>query len=149
MGNIEIKPSGKLLIPVVVILIIAVLSSIYFIFISDIYRKNSMVKLGHILLTVYVVYIIGVQIKIIFYREWVLKIGEDSISLKIDNCYGVIPKTKILEINIENREEDGYFLTVKTKEEKFNVNISWLEKSPKQINDILINYGYVSSVIFL
>jgi hypothetical protein len=52
-----------------------------------------------------------------------------------------IPKNEIEHIEIIYLDETGYLLNIKIKSTTYETNISWLDKTPDEIKELLRDYS--------
>jgi hypothetical protein len=99
-------------------------------------------------LTTKVSFFIGVAIFGIFTYSSVIKLlmnqpiivmEKDSIVLNTKRMI-TIRKSEIEHIDVTHVDEIGYFLNIKTKDTTHETNISWLDKTPDEIKELIEGY---------
>lgn len=70
----------------------------------------------------------------------IITFSEESITLRTDKVI-MIPKHEIQDIEVEYIDEKGFFLKIKSSKGDFETNVSWLDKSPEQIKELIKGYN--------
>lgn len=73
-------------------------------------------------------------------NEPIVILDRDSITLNTSGTV-TIRRNEIEHIEVVYVDETGYFLNIKTKSTTHKTNISWLEKTPDEIKDLIKSYA--------
>jgi hypothetical protein len=140
MNTIEIKQRKKLVAPFISVCILIMLITAGGIFLTDKYKDDTMKKVSFVVgLTVFA-YLIYSPVKKLVKNQPIIILTDDSIVL-YDAKQVVIRKEKIIEIDVAFVDETGYFLNIKTENETHKTNISWLDRTPNEIKDLIKKYA--------
>jgi hypothetical protein len=140
MHTIEIKQNKKTLIPAISIFIVVIVLTTYFVFFTDKVGDNKIIKYGYIPLTIFMVYQLFGPIKKLLSDVSIITFSEESITLRTDKVI-MIPKHEIQNIEVEYIDEKGFFLKIKSSKGDFETNVTWLDKSPEQIKELIKGYN--------
>lgn len=108
-------------------------------FFTDKYKDDTTNKVSTIVGFILLAYLLYSPIKKLIKNQPIITLTDDSIVLHMTKSV-VIPKENIMEIEVTYVEETGYFLTIKTENETHEENISWLDKTPDEIKDLIKKY---------
>lgn len=109
------------------------------IFLSDKYKDDTTKKVSFIVGVIIFVCFMYSPAKKLVRNQPTIVLTDDSIVLHVPKQV-LIPKNQITEIDIIYVEETGYFLNIKTESENHQTNISWLDKTPAEIKDLIKKY---------
>lgn len=139
MHTIEIRQNKKTLIPMLILLTAGLIGMTYHIYFSGNYNDNSIVKLIYVFLIAHLIYTIFVPTRQFLKNEPVLKINESGMVINENGTTTSLLWSQIIEWRFDHDHESGtQYLIVKTVNKNKTVNISWLDKEPREI-DIILN----------
>ena len=136
MEIIEIRQNKKTVIPMLVLLTATLLGVTYYIYFSGKYDNTNTIKILYFFLTAVLIYAIYMPIKKFIKNEPVLTFSKSEIKI---NEKGKTNSFSWLEvIDWEMEDDDGTtYLIIKTTDSKRIINISWLDKRPNEIKELL------------
>jgi hypothetical protein len=141
METIEIRQNKKLVIPFLAIAILIIIASTCYIFFSSQFVDRIYFKILSIVLNVFLIIGLYHNFKKAIKGEPILTF--DSNGIKINDTIQPImfPWSQIIYWSID-KDNDGptEYLIIKSHEKSKKVNISWLDKRPKDIEEIVTNY---------
>lgn len=140
METIEIKLNKKTLIPMLALLTGALFGETYFIYFLSTLDSNNTMKILYIFLTASLIYAIYSPIKKFLKNEPVLTFSKSGIEI---NEKGEPISLLWLQVDWKiEKENDGgaHYLILETADDKRKINISWLDKSPIEIEKLLQTY---------
>ena len=140
MDTIEIKQKKKMVVPFIGFCILTMLITAGIGFFTDKYKDDTTSKVSSIVGFILFAYLLYSPIKKLIKNQPIIILTDDSIVLHMTKPV-VIPKKNIMEIDVTYVEEMGYFLTIKTEKETHETNISWLDKTPDEIKDLIKKYS--------
>ncbi|NOS94497.1 MAG: hypothetical protein HOP30_21505, partial [Cyclobacteriaceae bacterium] len=108
-------------------------------FISDEYKEDTSSKIYFLLSTLFLGYILYHPVKKLLKNEPILVFDDESITHYNPKPVN-IQKDQIVQTEVKLIDDDGYFLFIKTKQTEYKISISWLDKSPEEVQEILKNY---------
>jgi len=139
MQTVEIRPNKKLLIAFVGLIALVMVGMIIYIFTSDKYANNSLMKLLYVGLNAYLIFSLYKLAKRLKRNKAALTITKDAI---IFDDYGSERSYKwrdIQDVSISTDDSTSY-LTLKTLAGEKKVSISGLDKSPTKIKELIDEY---------
>jgi hypothetical protein len=138
MTIIEIRRNKKTLIPMLAFLTAALLGMTYYIYFSGKFDNNNTMKIVYIFLTALMIYAIYIPAKKFFENPPVLTFSKDELEINEKGKPVSFLWLQIIDWKIE-KDEDGptYYLTIETAIVKRKINISWLDKRPTEIEQLL------------
>lgn len=138
MEKIEIRQNKKTLIPILALFTAALFAMIYYIYFSGKFDNNNTMRIVYIFITASTIYAIYIPAKKIFKNEPILTLSKSEIEINEKGEPVSFLWLQVIDWKIE-KDEDGstYFLTIETYESKKKINISWLEKRPIEIEELL------------
>jgi hypothetical protein len=142
METVEIRQNKKTLIPVLVILIIALFGMTYYIFLSGEFDNNTTIKLLYVILNFSLAYTIYILTRKFLKNEPVLKFNSTEIEINEKGQPIALLWSQVIDWKIERNEDGGtYYLLIVTADRKRKINISWLDKRPAEVEELLQTYG--------
>lgn len=141
MDKIEIRQNKKTLIPFLTILLIAFFGMIYYIYFSGKFDNNDTMKVLYIFLSVSLLYAIYIPTRKFLKNEPVLTICNSEIEINEKGKPVSYLWEQIIDWKIEKEDDGGtHYLFLQTAEKKNKINISWLDRRPSEIEEILLKY---------
>ncbi len=140
MSRVEIRQRKKMVISFLLIGTVIMVVTGFGIFFSEKYKDDTTKKIS---------FFVGVAIFCCFIYSPVLKLIKsqpivifetDSIIINTNKSV-TIQKKDIEDVSVTHIDETGYFLNVKTKDSTHQTNISWLDKTPDEIKELIKVYG--------
>jgi hypothetical protein len=138
MKRIEIKQRKKMVVPFLLLGISVLLITSYGIFFTE-YGNDTTKKIGFFVGLAVFGYFAYSAIRKLVKNQPVIVLDRHSIMLHT-NTEVTIPKSEIENIQVTYLEETGYFLNIKTKNTTYETNISWLDKTPDEIKELIKDY---------
>lgn len=141
MDTIEIRYNKKTMIPMIAVLIAVLLGILYYVYLSGKKDDNIAIKVLYIFLSGSLIYAIYHPVRKLLRNEPVLVFSKSGLDINSGNKTASFAWSQIIEWSIE-RDKDGntYYLKVKNSEMTKNINISWLEKKPAEIEELMHKY---------
>ena len=139
MQTVEIRPNKKLLIAFMGLIALVMVGMIIYIFTSDKYANNSLMKLLYVGLNAYLIFSLYKLAKGLKGNKAALTLTKDAI---IFDDYGSEQSYKwrdIQDVSISTGDSTSY-LTLKTLAGEKKVSISGLDKSPTKIKELIDEY---------
>ena len=139
MQTVEIRPSKKLLIAFMGLIALVMVGMTIYIFTSDKYADNNLMNLLYVGLNAYLIFSLYKLAKRLKGNKAALTITKDAI---IFDDYGSEQSYKwrdIQDVSISTDDSTSY-LTLKTLAGEKKVSISWLDKSPTKIKELIDVY---------
>jgi hypothetical protein len=141
METTEIRQNKKTLIPMLALLAIGFLAGIYYIYFSGKFDNNRTMKIVYAFLSLSLAFTIFIPARKFFKNEPVLTLNNSEIIINEKGRPVSFLWPQIIDWKIEKEEDGGaHYLIIKTAEKTRKVNISWLEKSPAEIKELLSLY---------
>jgi hypothetical protein len=141
METIEIRQNKKTLIPMLALLTAALFGMTYYIYFSGKFDNNNTMKLLYVFLTASLIYAIYIQAKKLFKNEPVLTFSKSEIEINEKGKPVSFLWLQVIDWEIEKEEDGGtHYLTIETADKKRKINISWLDKRPSEIEELLQTY---------
>jgi hypothetical protein len=136
---VEIKQRKKLVIPFLLIGAVIMVGTGLGIFFSDRYRDDTTKKISFLVgVAIFCAFIYSPLRKLIK-NQPIIVFETDSIILN-QNKRITIQKKEIEGLSVTYIDETGYFLIIKTRETTHETNISWLDKTPNEIKELIKVY---------
>lgn len=141
METIEIRQNKKLVLPMLILLIMVLLGTTYYIYLSGNFDNNNTMKILYVFLNTYLAYTIYIQAKKLIKNEPVLVLSQSGIEINEKGKGISLLWQQVIEWKTE-QEKDGstMYLIIQTAEFKKKINISWLDKRPADIEMLLQTY---------
>jgi hypothetical protein len=139
METIEIRLNKKTLIPMLLLLVIALVGGIYYIYFSGKFDDNNRIKLIYLFVTGLMLYGFYIPARKFLKKEPVLVLTKDSIEINEKGRPVTFHWLQIREWDIKNDDGTRY-LIIDTGEVKKKVNISWLDKTPAEIESLMTQF---------
>ncbi|KYP13541.1 hypothetical protein [Flavihumibacter sp. CACIAM 22H1] len=141
MNSIEIRNNRKLVISLLIVLAISSFGMTYYIFFSASSNTNIVIKLIYFILNAFLIKTIYGQANVVIKDKPVLIFSKSEIEIYQNGKYVSFLWSLVVNCKVE-KEADGvtHYLTIETAGEKIVINISWLEKSPVEIEKLLNMY---------
>lgn len=120
----------------------ALVGMTYYIYFSGKFDHNNIMKILYLVLNVSVAYTIYVPAKKFFKNEPVLTFSKSEIEIHEKGKPESLLWLQVINWRVE-KEKDGntHFLIIETADKKYKINISWLEKPPNEIEELLQTYN--------
>lgn len=141
METIEIRQNKKKLIPMFVMLAAALTGMTYYIYFSGTFEVENTITILYILCTALLIYTIYIPTKKLFKNEPVLTFSKYELEINDKGKPVSLLWQQVMDWRIE-KESDGdtrYLIVVTTDRER-KINISWLDKKPDEIEELLQIY---------
>jgi hypothetical protein len=146
METVEIRQNKKILIPMLVILSLALVGTFYYIFLSGKFDHGNIIKLIYVLLTASLGYAIYVPTRKFIKNEPVLKLSKSEIELNEKGKPVSFLWIQVIGWKIEkDTDSSTHYLVVQTTDTKKKINISWLDRKPAEIEELLIAFSKASN----
>ena len=141
METIEIRQNKKTLIPMLALLTAALFGITYYIYFSGKFDNNNTMKILYVFLTASLLYAIYIPAKKFFKNEPVLTFSKSEIEINEKGKPVSFLWLQVIDWKIE-KDSDGntHYLIVETEDKKRKINISWLDKRPGEIEELLQKY---------
>ncbi|MCE2996921.1 MAG: hypothetical protein ACK5RG_00815 [Cyclobacteriaceae bacterium] len=139
MSRTEIKQKKKLVVPFLIMVALTIICVGLLSFVSDKYKEDTSSKIYFLLSTLLLAYILYHPVKKLLKNEPILVFDDESIT-HYNPKPVTIPKDQIEQTEVKLIDDEGYFLLIKTKQTEYKISISWLDKSPDEVREILKNY---------
>ena len=142
METIEIRQNKKTLIPMLTLLTVALFGMTYYIYFSGKFDNNTTMKIVYIFLNALLIYAIYIPTKKFFKNEPVLTLSKSEIEINEKGKPVSFLWMQISDWKIE-KDDDGptHYLIIETADGKKKINISWLEKRPSEIEELLLKFN--------
>jgi len=139
MGKIEIRQRRKMVIPFLSVSLLLLLITAYGLFKEE-YKYKMITKISFSMGVAILFYLSYSQVIKLLRNQPIIVLEEDSIVLNTKIKSTTIQKGQIEHLEVKHIEEVGYILIIKTKDTTHETNISWLEKTPDEINELIQGY---------
>jgi hypothetical protein len=141
MEKIEIRQNKKKLIPMLALLTAALFGITYYIYFSGKFDNNNTIKIVYVFLTASLLYAIYIPARKLLKNEPVLTFSKSEIEINEKGKPVSFIWLQIIDWKIE-KDSDGntHYLIVETEDKKRKINISWLDKKPSEIEELLQAY---------
>lgn len=141
METIEIKQNKKALIPMLVLLAVGFLIGTYYIYFSGKFDNNITMKIVYVFLSASLIYTIFIPARKFIKNEPVLTLNNSEIIINDKGSPVSFLWPQIINWKIKKEEDGGtHYLIIETAEKTRKINLSWLEKSPTEIEELLRIY---------
>lgn len=110
------------------------------IFFSDKYRDDTTKQISFLVGVAIFCYFTYSPVRKLIKNQPIIVFETDSIILNTNKCV-TIQKKEIEDMSVTYINETGYFLNIKTKDTTHETNISWLDKTPDEIKELIKVYG--------
>jgi hypothetical protein len=141
METIEIRQNKKTLIPMLAVLTAALFGMTYYIYFSGKFDHNITMKILYVFLAVLLVYAICIPARKFFKNEPVLTFSKSEIEINEKGKPVSLLWLQVIDWKIEKEEDGGtQYLMIETADTKKKINISWLDKRPSEIEELLQAY---------
>ena len=141
MEKIEIRQNKKTLVPMLALLTAALFGTAYYIFFSGKFDNNITVKILYVFLITSLLYAIYIPTKKFFKNEPVLTFSKSEIEINEKGKPVSFLWLHVIDWKIEKEEYSStHYLIIETADKKRKVNISWLDKRPSEIEELLQTY---------
>jgi len=134
--TIEVRYRRKYLAPMCVAAIVIVLTMNYFLW-ND--NKSIYYKIASSAFGGWILFVIAPTIKRMIMNEPIVTLMPDKIVLNVGRRR-FIHKVDIRYIDVIYEEEKGYFLEIKTENKRYSVNVSWMDRTPDDVRDLVKFY---------
>ena len=141
METIEIRQNKKTLIPMLAVLTAALFGMTYYIYFTGKFDNNNTMKVVYVFLTASLLYAIYIPTKKFIKNEPVLTFSKSEIEINKKGKPVSFLWLQVIAWTIEKEEDGGtHYLTIETADTKKKINISWLDKRPNEIEELLQTY---------
>jgi hypothetical protein len=141
METIEIRQNKKKLISMLALLTAALFGMTYYIYFSGKFDNNNTMKILYVFLTASLIYAIYIPAKKFFKNEPVLTFSKSEIEINEKGKPVSFLWLQVIDWKIEKEEDGGtHYLTIETADKKSKINLSWLDKRPSEIEELLQTY---------
>ena len=140
MNKVEIKQRKKMVLSFLLVGTVIIISSGFGIFFSESFKDKTIIKISFLIGIMFFCYSIYSPVKRLIKNRPVIVFDTDSIILN-ENKFVTIKKEEIQDISVRYVDETGYFLNIQTNETIHETNISWLDKTPDEIKELINMYG--------
>jgi hypothetical protein len=141
METIEIRQNRKTLIPILVLLTAGLIGGTYYIFFWGKFDTSINMKIIYVSLTASLIYTIYIPARKFFKNEPVLSLNNSGIIINEKGTPVSFLWVQIIHWKIEKEEDGGtYYLIIETVDKKRKINISWLDKWPAEIEELIRAY---------
>lgn len=141
METVEIRLNKRRLIPMLVLLTAAFLGMTYYIYFSGKIESSNTMKVLYVFLTASIVYAIYFPARKFFKNEPVLTFSRSGIEINEKGSPVSFIWLQVTRWTIEREDDNGtHYLTIETADTNKRVNISWLDKKPQEIEQLLHLY---------
>ena len=140
MDKVEIKQRNKIIIPFLLIGTVTILGSGIGIFFTEKYKEDATIKISFFVGLAIFCYFIYLPVRKLIKNQSIIVFETDSIILNTNKRI-IFKKEEIENISVTYVDETGYFLNIQTKETTHKTNISWLDKTPNEIKELITSYG--------
>ena len=140
MQTIEIRHNNKRIIPMLILLTAALIAGNYFIFFSGKLNPTNTLIIINSISTIFLVYTIYVPAMKVIKKEPVITLTGDSIIIHERIKPVSFLWTQILDWKTEV-EENTHYLVIRTADARKKVNLSWLDRKPAEIEDLIKTYS--------
>jgi hypothetical protein len=142
MERIEIRQSKKRLLPFLILVTGGFVYFTYFIFFTGKFDKNNSMKLLYIPVAASFVFSMYLPTKRFIKNVPILVFTNTQIELNEKGDLAPYLWQQVIDWKIDkDRDTDTYYLTIETKDKKRKINISWLDKKPRKIEELLKEYS--------
>jgi hypothetical protein len=136
METIEIRQNKKTLIPMLVLLTLAVFGITYYIYFSGRYDSNTLMKIVYVFFIFMMGATVYISAKKFFKNEPVLTLTKSEIIINEAGKAVSLLWEQVVDWKIEDND-GAHYLVIETHEQKKKLNISWLDKRPAEIEELL------------
>jgi hypothetical protein len=140
MSRVEIRQRKKMVIPFLLIGTVIMAVTGFGIFFSEKYKDDTTKKISFFVGVAIFGYFIYSPVRKLIKDQPIIVFDSDSIILNTHKRV-TVQKGDIEDISVTYIEETGYFLNIKTKDSTHETNISWLDKTPNEIKELIKVYG--------
>jgi hypothetical protein len=141
METIEIRQNKRKLIPMLALLSAALIMMIYYVYFSGRFNDNNGMKILYFFGGASLLYAIYIPAKKFIRNEPVLTFSRSEIEINEKGKPVSYLWVQVLNWSIE-KDPDGrtQYLVIETAGKKREINISWLEKKPAEIEALMLTY---------
>ncbi len=139
MQGVEIRYRKRTLLPALILMSIAAIVISYYIFLSGKYDGGTIWKLVYVLLMAGLAATVYRHARKIYSNEPVLIFSTTEFTINEPGVKVSLLWPQILFWKIE-KEDNTSYLYVDTADEKRKVNISWLDKTPEEIESLMSDF---------
>ncbi len=143
METIEIKQNRKRLFPKLVVMAIALIGMTYYIYFSGEFDNNNAFKIVCVFLIALFVYMLYIPTKKFFKNEPVLTFSKSEITINEKAKPISFLWREVVNWKVVKKDEDTYYLMMETMDKKKIINISWLDRGPNEIEELLQTYKQI------
>ncbi|PXY44293.1 hypothetical protein [Flavobacterium hydrophilum] len=142
MTRIEIRYSKTFLKGIILVLFVTLIITNYFVYFSDKFDDKPFLKYAYILINLYLIYVLYKNSFQLIKNKPIIILTNESIEISEGKNLTTYNWTEINSFRIENDKNDtkGNYLILETSSLTKTINLNWLEKSPKQIIELINNY---------
>jgi hypothetical protein len=139
MSRVELKQRKKMVVPFLLIGTVIMVGTGFGIFFSEKYKDDTTKKISFLVGLAIFTYFIYSPVRKLIKNQPIIVFETDSILLNTSKSVA-IQKNEIEDISVNYIDEIGYFLNIKTKNATHEANISWLDKTPDEIEELIKVY---------
>jgi hypothetical protein len=140
MRRVEIKQRKKMVVPFLLIGTVIMAVICFGIFFSEKYKDDLSKQISFFVGVAIFSYFIYSPVRKLINDQPIIVFDTDSIILNTHKRV-TIQKKEIEDLSVTYIEETGYFLNIKTKDTTHETNISWLDKTPDEIKELIKVFG--------
>jgi hypothetical protein len=140
MQAIEIRQNKKSLIPTLALLIAGWIGLCYITFFSD-KIANNYIRIFNVIMIIAMAYSFYFPIRKLIKNEPILILSEFGIEINEKIKPVSLSWLQIIDWNIEKEKDNNtFYLILKTEDKNRRINISWLQKTPGEIEELVQVY---------
>jgi len=142
MQPIEIRQSKKKLISFIVIMFVSQIGLVYLIYFSGNYNLSTTLKVAYAGMLAALIYFLYLPVRKLIKNESVITLTKSDITINVKRKPVTYLWSQIQGWHLEkDKENSNWYLILETTEGKKSVMISWLEKKPAEIEELIISYS--------
>lgn len=142
METVKIGYNKKATIPLLIVFLLGLLGGIYHVYFSGEYDNDSTMKIIYVVGIVLLGRAIFIPARKLVLNEPVLTLSRSEIIIneKIKPVSYLWPQVLDWRIEREKKNDGSYHLIIETADKTKKVDITWLEKKPSEIEEIVKKY---------
>jgi dipeptide/tripeptide permease len=142
MQPIEIRQSKKKLISFIVIMFVSQIGLVYLIYFSGNYNLSTTLKVAYAGMLAALIYFLYLPVRKLIKNEPVITLTKSDITINVKRKPVTYLWSQIQGWHLEkDKENSNRYLILETTEGKKSAHISWLEKKPAEIEELIISYS--------
>ena len=111
----------------------------YGVFFTEKYKDDITKQISFFIGVAIFSYFTYLPVRKLLLNQPIIVMEKDSIVLNTKKTI-TIRKSEIEHMDVTHVDEVGYFLNIKTKDTTHETNISWLDKTPNEIKELIEGY---------